>query len=232
MSPRPSAARSSEAGNIIFFILLAIVLIAVVTAAIRSGSDGSGDVDRESVTLDASKIKQYASELERGTVFILSGGASENDIRFAATNAATEYGTDITVTPQFQLFSPQGGGVEYTAPPTGANDGSPWEFYGNTALPLVGSDKPELIAVLPKITQALCARINQMDGFPTSPQPAMAGTCINAGGAARFGNSIQYSDSGPVNANASTFPSSKPMLDGCVSCSDGSFNYYHVLHAR
>jgi hypothetical protein len=224
-----SRAPHPESGNVIFIILLAIVLIGLVTAAIRSGGGGSEDVDREAVTLDASKIKQYASELERGIAFIMNNGASEADIRFAYADASSDYG-NIAATPQFQMFSTQGGGAEYRTPPPAANDGSPWEFYGNTALPNAGTDKADLIAVLPKVTAAICAQLNQMDSYPASTQPSDPAVCINSGAAARFIGT--YNDGAANTVDGATFPAGKPILDGCVVCGDGTYNYFHALHVR
>jgi hypothetical protein len=229
MPSRPPA--HPESGNVIFFILLAIILIGLATAAIREGNQGFTDVDRESTVLDESKIRQYASELERGVVFIVNNGASENDIRFAYPDASSDYG-DITSNPQFQLFSPKGGGAEYRKPPPGVNDGSPWEFYGNTALPQVGSDRPELTAVLPDIGDDLCKKINQDEGYDAALALTDSGSCINAGAIFRFRDATQYDDSGPNTVDTATFPTTKPVMEGCITCADGSHHFFHVLHAR
>ena len=57
--------RPSESGNILFYILLAIVLIGLVAVALRGGNEGA-NIDKETLTIRASEVKQYASELERG----------------------------------------------------------------------------------------------------------------------------------------------------------------------
>ena len=99
--PRPA---HSESGNVIFFILLAVVLIALVTAAIRESGQSANGVDREALAISESQVRQYASELERGVTFIINNGAGESDIRFAWTDASSDYG-DVTVNPPFQIFS-------------------------------------------------------------------------------------------------------------------------------
>ena len=227
---RPHA--TGQDGNVFVFILIAIVLIGLVTVAIRSGSQGTGDVDKETVTVGAAKIRQYAAEVERGTALILSGPVSETDIRFAHANAAAEYGTDPTVTPQAQVFSPQGGGAGDEAPPAGANDGSAWEFYGNTAMPNVGSDKPDLIAVLPNVSAEICTKINADDGYAAPATLEDDGTCVNTGAAARFGAGAQYADGSPNTLVTASFPADRPILDACITCADGTHHYVHVLHAR
>lgn len=220
-----------ESGNVIILVLMAIVLIALVTVAIRQGSDGNNDVDRESLVMNLSKVRQQASEFERGVAFIINNGASETDIRFAYADAPSDYG-NISTTPQFQMFSPSGGGAEYHKPPDGVNDGSTWEFYGNTALPDVGSDKPELIAVLPDVTDDFCKKTNADEGYAASLALTDSATCVNTGSAARFNDTVQYDDSGTNTVDAATFPATKPVMEGCITCADGSHHFFHVLHAR
>ena len=226
------AARRDESGNVFFFILLAIVLIGLVTVAIRSGNQGTSDVDRETDTTGAAQMRQFAGEVERGVTLILSGPVSETDIRFASPGAPSQYGTDPKVNAQAQVFSPQGGGAGYAKPPSGVNDGSKWEFYGNTALPNAGSDKPELIAVLPNVTAAICTKINRDDGYDEAITLNQSSGCVNGGAASRFGNSAQYADSGAATLDPASFPSSRPALDGCITCPNGTHHYFHVLHAR
>jgi hypothetical protein len=210
---------------------MAIVLIALVTAAIRQGNDGTSSVDRESLIMNVAKVRQHASEFERGVAFIVNNGASETDIRFAYADASSDYG-DITTTPQFQMFAAGGGGAEYSKPPDDVNDGSLWEFYGNTALPNVGSDKPELVAVLPNVTDDFCKKVNADEGYAATLALTDSATCINTGSATRFNDTVQYDDSAANTVDTATFPAGKPVMEGCITCTDGSRHFFHVLHSR
>ncbi|MCB1556099.1 MAG: hypothetical protein KDJ15_02175 [Alphaproteobacteria bacterium] len=223
---KPSDPRQS--GNVIFFVLLAIVLIGAVTAAIRSGGGEGANIDKETLLIRASEVRQYANELERAVAFVMQNEISEVDIRFAHPDAPADYGT-ITVNPGNQVFGRDGGGASYRAPPADINDGSGWEFYAQTHLPQVGSARAELIAVLPNVTQAFCDQINAMNGL--SGQPLDSGTCLNSGAAGRFDNATQYNDTTTNTTTEASF-SQKPALEGCVQCDDNSLHFYHVLRAR
>lgn len=223
--------RASERGNVVFFVLIGIVLIALVTAAIRSGGGEGENIDREQRTIAASVIRGYASELERGVALMLQNGISENDIRFAHPDASSDYG-DVTDTPARQLFDRKGGGAEYKKPAPGVNDGSSWEFYGTTTLPEVGSpSRGDLIAVLPVVDKAVCAKLNSMIGYDPAIQPTDTGTCLNGGAASRFNDSHRFNDSSPNTLDETTF-SLKPATEACALCADGKYYYYHVLIAR
>jgi hypothetical protein len=223
--------RRNESGNVIFFILLGIVLIALVTAAVRSGGGEGENIDREQTAIAASQIRQYASELERGTAIILQSGVSEADIRFAYPDAPSDYG-DITVNPTRQVFDPKGGGVHYQKPPAGANGGETWEFYGQTHAPQVGSpSRSDLIAVLPDVAADICNKLNKMSGYNPATHPTDSGACVNSGASKRFGDATQYEDVSPNTMDENNF-TVKPATEACVTCDDGKFYFYHVLIAR
>jgi len=229
-----------ESGNVIFFILLAVVLIGLVTVAIRSGGEGA-NIDRETVSIRASQIREYASELERAITFIMQGGGvSETEIRFAHPDAPVAYG-DITATPTRQVFSEFGGGAAYRLPPTDISGAANWEFYGHTHLPDVGvsppNDRSELVAVLPNVTRPFCNIINEMNGYTAGVTPEDTnGVCLNAGAAFRFSSATGFS-AGGVNDETDDDATweIKPATQGCVTCNtaaDDNLHFFHVLMAR
>ncbi len=222
---------SNQSGNVLVIILLAVVLIGALTAALQGTSQQSSHIDNETLILRISEVQRYASELERGVAFIIQNGFSESDIRFAHPDAHSDYGDlGADSDKSDQLFAREGGAAKYRSPPIDVNDGSAWEFYGNTALPEVGSDRAELIAVLPNVTQAFCEKVNSIIGYD-STQPTDSAICINSGAAQRFDDGTQFSAS-PNTVTSATF-SLKPSMSGCLQCSsDNSYHFFHVLMAR
>lgn len=220
---------NAQSGNVLLIILLAVFLIGALTVAIQGTQGTSATIDKETLLLRATDVKRYASELERGMGYILQNSTSETDIRFAHPDADPDYGDLSADTDKSdQMFDKQGGGVTYRAAPAGINDGSPWEFYGNTALPEVGSDEADLIAVLPKVTAEFCAQINKSIGY--SGQPEDTGTCLYTNSTPRFSDSDQFASS-PNTVDEATF-SIKPAPQACVECTGGGYHYYMVLLAR
>lgn len=227
--------RPKERGNILFMVLIAIALIGILTAVISQSSDGEkAGIDGETLTIRASETQRYASELERGIGYIMQHGISESDIRFAIptdTANATGYG-DLAAdaTPKDQMFHPDGGAANYRDPPSDVQlTAAPWEFYGGTRIPGAGTNKADLIAVLPNVTLQFCQKINALNG-QTSAQPAEDGAgCISGGAAARFGV-VSYNDSTPNTLNAGTFTQT-PALQACVACGT-VYHFYHVIYPR
>ena len=230
---------SNESGNVIFFILLAVVLLGLITAALRSGNEGA-NIDRETVLIRASQVREYASEIERGLTFIMQDGASESDIRFAHPDAPSSYGT-ISDTPTRQIFNELGGGVEYQLPSSDISSATSWEFYGHTHIPDVGvsppGHRPELVAVLPLVSRDFCDQINKMNNYTAGVTPEdVTGVCLNAGSAFRFSSASLFTTGGGIDVTDDDASwTVKPAMQGCVTCNtsaDDNLHFFHVLLAR
>lgn len=240
--------RVAERGNILFMILIAIALIGLLTVAIQgSGSSRNSNIDNETLIIRATEVQRYASELERAVMFVLQNGVSESDIRFAHPNNNSDYGDLSADTDKSdQVFDRAGGGALYRDPPADINDGSAWEFYGGTHLPSVGSDKADLVAVLPNVTDQFCTKINALNGQTGTPADtgsgaasgADPGDCVFLDAAGRFDGSQQfYSTPNTVDettfAQDATTSAAKPAPQACVVCARDSANhFYHVILAR
>ena len=240
---------SNQRGNMLFIIFIAVALIGLLTVAIQNGGGpNSGNIDKETIIIRASEVQRYGSELERGINYIIrQNRVSESDIRFAHPDNHADYGDlSADADPSDQVFHRDGGAANYRDPPSGVNDGSPWEFYAGTSIPNVGSERPELMAVLPNVTQQLCQRINTLAGqTSTQPLDTGAGTasglspgdCIFHGEAARFDDGQQYYDEPDSTPNTPVTASftKLPAMQGCLQCPDQAgapYHFYHVILAR
>ncbi len=226
----PHTISSGENGNVLIIILLAVALIGALTAALLGSSQKGANIDKETLLLRVTEVQRYTTELENGIAFALQNGISESDIRFSHPDANSDYGDLGADTDKIdQMFHRDGGNAMYKAAPNGINDGSAWEFYGNTALPEVGSDAADLIAVLPNVTSDFCDKANAAIGYTSRPEDTS--TCINTGASVRFDNGMQF-DSSPNTTDEASF-SVLPATRGCIECTtDGSLHYFHVLMAR
>ncbi len=238
--------RSSENGNMLFMILIAVMLIGLLTAVImNSGNSETANIDKETLLLRAGEVQRYAAELERAVMLVTTtNNRSEVDVRFAHPSADADYGT-VTDEPDRQVFSRDGGGASYRAPPPEINDGSAWEFYAGTAIPGVGTTKADLIAVLPNVTQQFCEKINSLNGQSTpadtgtgAASGASPGDCLALGPDGRFDAGQQFY-SAPNTVDEATFAqdpntsAARPAPEACAVCSLGpARHYYHVLMAR
>ena len=225
----------NERGSLLLYILIGVVLIGVLTIALRNSGGGSENIDKEDLVLKFNQIQSYGSELTSAVSNVLSNeDIGESTIRFAHPDAPADYGS-ITGKPPREVFSKEGGKANYRQPPLNVNDGSPWEFYATTNIPQVGSDRAELIAVLPNVTQEFCNVVNSRLGFKQGTQPTDSATgttpdCVQGSSSDRFSGS--FNDISPNILDATTF-SRLPAMQACVYCASGAtYNYYYVLMAR
>ncbi len=239
--------RNDERGNILFLILIAVMLIGTLSAVIMRGSSSeSANIDSEALIIRASEVQRYGSEIERAVLFIMQNEApSESDLRFAHPDAHADYG-DISISPEIQIFHRLGGGAAYRRPPSGINDNSAWEFYGGTAIPSMGSNRADLIMVLPNVTAQFCERINNLNEQALDPQDtglssaagADPGDCLHIGALGRFDGAQQFYTT--INSvDEATFTQdphtneAAPAPQGCVTCAlDSNRHFYHVIMAR
>lgn len=227
--------RKGERGNILFMVLIAIVLIGTLTAVVSStGDNNSSGIDQEKLALHAGEVQRYAAELERGINYIVQNGLGEEAFRFSIPTNTTapflyeELAADSD--PRDQMFHPAGGAANYRAAPEGVQTsaGGAWEFYGNTRVPQVGSDRADLIAVLPNVTLEFCEKINQLNG-QTDTQPLDGGGNIHDT-ANRFVTGSEYNDASPNTLTSASF-TKFPPLQACVQ-SGTDYHFYHVLYPR
>jgi hypothetical protein len=244
-TPSPHS-HMSQRGNVLFMILIAVVLIGLLTAALQSGNNTeSAQIDDETLAIRISEVGRTGAELERAVQYVLQNGTSETDIRFSHVDAPSAY-ADSLAPVSAQIFNKSGGGAAYPAPPPGINDGSKWEFYGGTAIPGMGTSAPDLVAVLPNVTDSFCSALNAklgqnapVDNGTTPASGTNPGSCVNIGALGRFGSTQKFY-SATVNAmDTASFAQDtatstvKPAPQACVTCSlDQKRYYYYVLLAR
>lgn len=167
---------NGERGSVLWFIMIAIVLLGAITIVIsRGGStvDQSGDI--EQIRIRSGQIMRYARSIESAIQDMRLRGVSENEISFENADTATDYTNadcDAAADPNFPdclLFDVQGAGLSYNPPPSGTNDGSDWIFssannVGSAADPVgttLARSGNDLVMLLPNANTALCIQINR-----------------------------------------------------------------------
>lgn len=231
--------RQSERGNVLWFILVAVVLLGALTAVLTRGGgsvDQSGDVEQMRIT--ASQIMRYAKSVETAIEQMQLRNISENEISFANTTTAADYtnascdnDSDNTY-PGCLVFNQDGGGIEYR----GFED-QDWIFTGannvGTAAAPIGTTAArsgnDLVMLLPIASEALCVQINrEVDVDNPNGEPPVdsgIGYTIFTG---------TYASGGPVILDGDTAPFE---LDGhnagCFTDTAADENYfYYVILTR
>lgn len=241
---------SNESGNALWFLLLAVALLAALTITMTRSSDTSeqsGNVEMDRIA--ASEIMRQAKNAGDVVNAMMIKGLSVNDISFE-NPIVSGYANPNCTTDSCKVFSPSGGGLSYQAPKLAwldrAESASPqygrWFFTGTSCLQNVGSIDParcvddpassDLIMVLPWVTARLCKQIDDMVGITAASEqpPGEAGMAFND----------------PVDLFVGTFNNGQDIDSwdgkftgkptGCFRGSGGGpaggYHFYHVLVAR
>lgn len=159
--------RISEAGNVLFLILIAVVLFAALSYAVtQSSRSGGGGADGEANLVNSAQITQYPASVRTAIVRMIIGGVDVTQLNFDPPSA---FGATCTGNPTPCVFHPNGGGATYVTAPAAvtANGGQgQWLFTSDFAIEDIGTTANDIIALLPGVGASICQRLNTELGIP------------------------------------------------------------------
>ncbi|MBU0860027.1 MAG: hypothetical protein KJ667_08815 [Alphaproteobacteria bacterium] len=243
--------RANESGNILFLILIAVALFAFLSYAVSSSTRGTGGTGREENTsLRASQIIQYATFTEQAVLRMRFRDVQDFEFCFDHDGwGHNDYDHAGCLDVKNQVFSthPDGGGVSWSKPPVGANDGSDWYIPANVCIAGLGKQtndncnadgtgfSEDIVLILPNVDQAVCIAINENLSIPNPGglPPQVSGDIFAAGQPYFTGT---FADGGVINSAGSDPAIIRGQQYGCVQGNGlppaGTFHYYHVLLPR
>lgn len=229
----------NERGNVLWFIMIGIALLAAITMVISRGSssvDQAGDYEQNSV--QASQLMRYAKSIETAVQEMKLNGISENDISFENSLTTTDYTNSNCGISDCLLFYVDGAGLEYRNFSSLQSTAGDWIFtgannVGTTANPVgttAASSGNDLLMLLPNVKSAVCTHINRTLGVGT------AGTLpTETTGIATTAFTGAYAGGGPTILDGDPTPFELDgKRSGCfIDANDSDKVYfYHVLLAR
>ena len=114
---------NSQAGNVLFLILIAVVLFAALSYAVTSssGSGGNKDTSEDKAKLYVAEITQYASAVRTAITWLTATSKCDDtelsfegppfdgsDVDYVNPNSPNDFSCHI--------FHPEGGGVSFRTP--------------------------------------------------------------------------------------------------------------------
>ena len=157
--------RANEGGNVLFLILIAVALFAALSYAVtQSSRSGGGGADGESNLVNSATVTQYPASVRTSIVRMIIGGVDVTQLEFNPPSAFGTLSSDA-----FGVFHPNGGGATHvTAPPEVMRDGQQgsWIFTSDYAIENIGTTANDIIAMLPGVSDSICARLNTELGVP------------------------------------------------------------------
>lgn len=175
IQPSSPSLLPDQRGNIFFYILLAIVLVAALTYAIASSLRGNANVSNERNALTASEIVDAGSRLAESVTRLRLRGIAKEALSFE-NSFVTGYNHGGCTVDSCRIFAAAGGGLSWEEG-SEANNNRPWGYTGALGVTDVGTADAELVAILPEVTVETCSAINKLLGLaPANTAPPVIAT--------------------------------------------------------
>jgi hypothetical protein len=229
---RTRKGKKGESGNIMLYILLAIVLLAALSLALtKGGGFAGGAVAQDKQKLMATEIIDYGDVLSKATTQLRLRGIAFNQLSFAATGMAAAYGTP-GASPTSELFNTQGGGITLKPPPDEAMvTPGPYIFTAANEIAGIGTTCgnngcTDLLMVAGPLQQAVCAEIDAL--IPVSTTSGLPPVATAFDTTTLYAGTATYSD---TVGNDSDSAGLYGKTAGCLE-SASQYYYYQVLLAQ
>lgn len=210
-------------GNAIWFVLVAVALLAALTMAMTRSSDTveqTGNVER--LRIQASDLMRYTKGIQSAVERMTLSGISESDLCFHDSGwGHNDYNGASCSDSANQIFGVQGGGLSWRT----YDFVSAWDVFGSHSVQNLETNAPELI-IQAQISGALCRQINIMLGIPNPSDDAPLDDIQNI---ARFSGT--YTLASPDNIIGDDAVDLAGKMTGCRR-EAGNYYYYQVLLKR
>ncbi|MEM7617797.1 MAG: hypothetical protein AAF244_00305 [Pseudomonadota bacterium] len=238
--------QEKQAGNILVFILIAILLIGLLTISLtrsNNSTNETGNYELQQITI--SNFMRYAKNLEIGIQMLKSRGCGENEISF--DNPVEDGYENLEAPDDFSchIFEAEGAGLEWQEPDRKISR-LPYAIYGDHVIHGIGSTSEpfvnanaDLILVMRDIPAQLCEAINlHLDNGLTSV-PIDRGDSISDGTERKFIG--EFTADEDISGDQGTDICSEDVDTALCGITSGCFKegageefnvFYSVLYAR
>lgn len=235
--------RRAESGNVLVYVLIAIVLFAALnfTLSRQTDSTEAGALDQNKAELYATELITYAANVKEAYDKMEFSGAKLEDIDFTPPSAAT-FNTAPTIK---KIFHPDGGGLNPVTLPekvgitTLTDPVAGWYLGRFNNVEWTGADttKTDIVLTAYGIAQSVCGFINQKitgnTAIPSITDPIKEVLVPqSSGGTANFTGANQDLTTDPANTTpAPICPDCHNKPSFCVQ-EGGIYAFYTVIANR
>lgn len=166
-----------DRGSVMFYVLLALVMIAALSFAVmRSSGTAVTSLSDSRASILADELIHTADTLKNAVARLQLRGCTETQLSFENAVVSGYTNASAPGDKSCHLYDPAGGGITFTTPTTDANDGSAWLFAGGPVVHQSGGyastlvdDNADLVMMLLNVNPAVCAAINDKLGIGGIP---------------------------------------------------------------
>ncbi|NCT40130.1 MAG: hypothetical protein GW778_00505 [Alphaproteobacteria bacterium] len=216
-----------QSGNVLFYILIAVALLAALSFAVSNSGQGRNDmISEERARLVAAEILEYADIVSTAVSQTKLRGYSDTEISFENSKIAGY--TNANCTDDIcKIFSLSGGAINYAVPNSLTTNASnpEWIFSANQDIFGTNTTDGDLAIYLNNIRPEICKQINGLLNITTiSDYPEDASTLVLN----KFTGSFASNDA-PNDEDTSI----ESQNTGCVNLTaSNTYLFYKVLISR
>lgn len=229
-----------ESGNALFYILIAVALLAALSYAVsQSGRGSAKQISDERARLAASEIIEYSNNISAAVTQLKLRGVDTDELCFDDTNwGASDYDHSPACTDDFnKIFHISGAGIIWSSAPSEAMDSaaSPdnlWHIYGNNEINNVGTTCgaagcSDLALYVDELSIQVCQQLNDLIGNTDADTAPPTDTDM---GETRYVGAFAYSNTIGDEAGGTAIDGA---ASGCFqNTTDSKYVFYKVLIAR
>lgn len=224
--------RSSESGNVLFYIFIAVVLFGGLSFAVSQSGRGSlTQMTQDRNRLAATELIDYSDSLAKAVGMMRLRGTTLAALRFSHPNlSSASYDAPGTQAPENEVFNSDGGAMIYRRPPEAvSNAATDYAFLSAISVTNIGSTCAtatcaDLVVAVPGVNTEICDLINRIGGNTKKGDPIPVNANFN------FTDTFKGSMTVPTAVNAGALAG---RLYGCLfNTADTTHYFYRVLWAQ
>lgn len=163
--------KSSEKGNVLFYILIAVALLAALSFAVsQSGRGNVNKLSEDKARIYATDMIEYGNIIASAVGQLRLRGCSKNEINFENNISAGYTNPNAPADKSCDVFNINGGGVVYKRPPEAMTlSGNAINYYFNAQNEIknigttcAASTCSDLLLLSQSINQESCIAINEL----------------------------------------------------------------------
>lgn len=232
--------RENESGNILFYILIAVTLLAALSFAIAQSTRGNiSQITEEKARIYSTEIIEYANAMANAVAQLRLRSVGADELCFDHANwGANDYDHGGCADDRNRIFHPDGGGVNWANAPdlimnSNATPDYLWHIYGDNEIDEIGttcatSACSDLVLYLDELQEMVCIQLNKLLGVGIPGDPPPTDTDM---GETRFVGTYDYSNTIGDEVAGSDLVGKRA---GCFQKTNAPAEYvfYRVLLAR
>jgi hypothetical protein len=170
--------KRQESGNVIFYVLIAVALLAGLSYTVAHSLRGGGQaISEEGRNMNASAMIEYGNIMAQAVSQLRLRGYRDTDLSFQ--NEVVEgYENPSCAEDGCKLFHINGGGVSYVVPKAEWLDNAQKDqsefgtvyFNASTRVQDIGTEADDLLMIIPYVKKEICLAINRKLGITLSDQ--------------------------------------------------------------